>query len=98
MALHEHEKGSSIYVDGYFTDPLNSDAPINPTSVALVVTAPDATATTVSSGDITNVATGQYRYVLALSQEGTYRWKWTGTTGPRVVVIPGSCDSVDHGA
>lgn len=96
MAKYEYATGSSVYVTASFTDPRDNDNPVNPSTVTLVVTAPDDTATTVEAGDITNTATGEYEYVLPLAQEGTYRWKWTGTLGSKVVVIPGSCDSVDR--
>ena len=95
MAKFEYTTGSSVYVDANFTDPLNDDAAVNPSTVTLVVTAPDGTVTNVASGDISNVTTGHYRYILLLSQEGTYRWKYTGNIGARVKVILGSCDSVD---
>ena len=96
MALHEFTTGSSVYVSAFFTDPLNDEAPIDPTTVTLVVTAPDGSDTTVAPGDIDHVGTGDYEYVLLLAQEGTYRWKFTGTLNSRVKVINGSCDSVDR--
>ena len=95
MAQHEYTTGDSVYVNADFTDPLNDDAPVNPSTVTLVVTAPGGTVTNVAAGDISNTATGSYQYVLLLSEEGTYRWKWTGSIGNRVKVVLGSCDSVD---
>lgn len=97
MAREEYATGSSVYVTASFTDPRDSDNPVNPSTVTLVVKAPGDTAfSEVAAGDISNTATGEYEYILALSEEGTYRWKWTGTLGDKVVVIPGSCDSVDR--
>lgn len=96
MAKYEYSTGSSIFVTASFTDPLNEDAPIDPTTVALAVKGPGEDDFTAVASGITNTAVGEYEYTLALPLEGTYRWKWTGTTGTRVVVIPGSCDSVDR--
>lgn len=96
MARTEYEKGSSIKVFVDFTDPDNDDAPINPTTVTLDITAPDGTAVA-TAGSITNPSAGRHEYVLLLEQANTYRWKWTGTSGAKVVVVPGSCDSVDSG-
>ena len=96
MAKYEYSTGSNVYVTASFTDPRDDDNPVNPSTVTLVVTNPAGDDTTIPSGDITNTATGEYEYVLPLASEGTYRWKWTGTLGDKVVVIPGSCDSVDR--
>lgn len=96
MAQTEYQTGSSVFVDASFTDPTANDVPVNPSTISLVVTAPDLTETTVAASDITNTATGEYRYTLLLALEGTYRWKWTGSIGARIVVIPGSCDSVER--
>lgn len=98
MAQHEHQTGSSVFVTANFTDPTNSDAPVNPSTVTLVITAPDSSETDVPAASITNTGVGAYEYILALPLEGTYRWKWTGSIGQKVVVIPGSCDSVERRA
>ena len=91
-----YEPGSSVYVHGSFTDPRNADNPVDPTTVTLEVLAPGATVyTAVVAGDINHVSTGEYEYVLALSLDGTYRWRWTGVLGEKVVVIPGACDSIE---
>ena len=95
MARTEYNTGSNIYVDADFTDPRDDDAPVNPSTVTLEVTAPGGTATAVNTADITNTAVGSYEYVLPLTLEGTYHWKWVGTLGNKKVVILGSCDSVD---
>lgn len=96
MAINEYATGSSVYVTASFTDPRAADAPVDPTTLSLVITAPDGTETTLASGDITKTSTGEYEYILLLALEGTYRWKYTGAVGTKVVVIPGSCDSVDR--
>lgn len=98
MAQHEYTTGSNVYVNASFTDPKDNDNPVNPSTLTLEVKAPSAeTYTAVESGDITNLSVGEYEYVLPLTAEGTYRWKWTGELGDKKVVIPGSCDSVDRG-
>jgi hypothetical protein len=95
MAKTEWTTGSSVYVTANFTDPRDADAPVDPTTVTLSIIAPGEAAVAADPEDITNPAVGTYEYVLLLAQQGTYRWKWTGTTGDKVIVIPGACDSLD---
>ena len=96
MAQDRYQKGTSIVVYAEFTDPDDDDAAIDPSTRTLKVKAPDGTSSTIDSGSITNPTVGRYEYVLALTQEGTYRWLWTGSTGIRTIAIPGSCDSEDR--
>lgn len=95
MARNEYTTGSSVYVTASFTDPRNGDAPIDPSTVTLEVKAPGGSYAAVSGSSITNTAVGDYEYVLPLAEEGTYRWRWTGTTGDKAKVILGECESVN---
>lgn len=91
MATPTYQMGSNIDLLGNFWSDAAETIPVNPTSVSLVIQNPDKTVTTVASGSpsITNPATGQFVYNLALSQIGTYSWRYTGASGTNVIVLAG---------
>lgn len=53
----------------------------DPSTVALVVTTPSLTTTTYTyaGGQVTKTATGRYAYQLAITESGTYEYRWVGT-------------------
>lgn len=87
MATPTYQDGSNIDLIANFTS--DGTTAVNPTSVSLIIQNPDKTVTTVAAGSpsITNPSTGQFVYNLALSQIGTYSWRWTGSSGTNVIVL-----------
>jgi hypothetical protein len=104
MALDRFEKGEVVKVRGEFRTPktalVNPNALIDPDIVTLVVRNPDKTVVTHQYGvgpAITRDATGKYWASIALTQEGTYRWRWTGDSGGDATgVSSGVFDSVQE--
>lgn len=97
MAKENFETGTTLNCRVTFTDPDNSDAPTDPTTVSIAVRGPsDEAATTYTYGtddEVVKEDTGDYLFRLALSEEGTYRWKWTGSTSTKSVAISEFCDA-----
>ena len=95
--MERHEKGSKVIVYADFTDPESNDDPVNPATVSLRVRQPDGTAADVDAGDIDHPSLGRYEYILELTSEGTYRWKWTAELGlDKKVIVPGACESLSR--
>lgn len=91
--------GSIVNVRVAFTDPDNADAAIDPTVVSITVKPPVSAAYTKSYGldpEVVKESVGNYLIRLTLAEEGTYRWRWTGSTATKAVVVPGSCESTQE--
>lgn len=98
MAKNQFSKGATVRVRVTFEDP-DTGAVVDPSTVSITVRAPSTTVTTYTYGtdaEVIKEATGKYLYRLNLSEEGTYRWKWTGVAVNETAVIPGSLDSVSE--
>lgn len=96
MAKESFQKGSKPVIRVSFTDPDNDGAAIDPSTVSIRVKAPDDTVSTftyATDPEVEKESVGNYVFRLLLDQEGTYHWKWTGTTSNKQVVLVGSCDS-----
>lgn len=79
-----YEKGDLVYVQGTFTDPLNSDAAVDPTAVYVTFKDPSGNVTTYQYGvdaELTKASTGVYRANIDADEAGMwyYRWYSTGT-------------------
>ena len=57
-------------------DVTSNSSPVDPTTVSLVIKAPDGTVTTVTP---TRISTGVYSYNLSLVEAGYYYYKFYGT-------------------
>lgn len=56
--------------------------PVDPSTVTLKVTLPDGTQTTYTHpATITKDSTGNYHVDVAITQRGTYRYRWFSTGG-----------------
>lgn len=70
---------------------LNADKqPEDPTTVSLVIQAPDNTQSTITSGSIVQEATGLFHYDLSITQAGVvgankYIYRWVGTGNVQAV-------------
>lgn len=93
MAKQTFDKGEDIDIRVHFTNPDDNNADLDPTSLSLVIRAPDAVVTTIPIGSITKESDGHYLYRLRLAQEGTYNWRWEAATPTKATVVIGSCDS-----
>lgn len=97
MAKATFETGTTLNLRVSFTDPDNGDEATDPTTVSIAVRTPaDASPTTYTYGtdaEVIKEAVGEYLFRLALTEIGTYRWKWTGATSTKSVVISEFCDS-----
>lgn len=104
MALDKFEKGEVVKVHGEFRTPktalVNPGTLIDPDIVTLQVRKPDLTVTTLTYGvgnEITRVEMGKYLASIELTQEGTYRYRWTGDSGGDATgVSSGVFDSVQE--
>lgn len=102
MAQSRYEYGESVEVFADFKTSKKSVTPppntlIDPAAVTLTIRKPDKTVETRTYGvsGITRIETGKYKASIALTQEGTYHWRWKGDSGPNQVgVQTGSFDSV----
>jgi hypothetical protein len=79
-----YDLGDKVRVTGTFTDPLNSDAAIDPTAVKCSVRSPSEVVTTYIYGTdvaVKKASTGVYYLDLSLDTAGRwyYRWWSTGT-------------------
>jgi hypothetical protein len=104
MAIDRFEKGEVVKVRGEFrtpkTAPVNPNTLIDPDIVTLRVRTPDKVVTTHTYGvgpDITRDETGKYWASIELTQDGTYRYRWTGDSGGDATgVSSGVFDSVQE--
>lgn len=106
MAKVQKNKGSTVRVWGYFTDPDSTTAPvdpetgktlIDPTTVTFKVRSPGGTVTTKVYGtdaEVVKSSVGVYVYRLNLSEEGTYHYQWVATVVNGGIVIRGELDSM----
>lgn len=89
MAKTIKEKGSKVTVWAEFAG-VDGSA-VDPTSVTSSYRTPDGSS---YSATATNPSVGRYEFVLELLQEGTYWWKFVGSTPPDAkVVIKGTVES-----
>ena len=60
---------------------LVSDVATDPSTIALTVTSPSLVTTTYTyaGGQVSKISTGVYRYDLAITESGTYQFRWVGT-------------------
>ncbi len=95
-----YEMNSVVRLVGEFRTPKTAVPPsvlIDPALVTLRIRKPDLTVETRTYGvsGIDRDGTGMYSGSLALDQEGTYYWRWTGATGATAVgAQSGVLDSV----
>lgn len=81
---NRYDVGDTVRATGTFTDPLNSDAAIDPAAVYVTVTDPSDNATTYQYGtdaEVVRSDAGVYYIDIDLDEAGkwTYRWYSTGT-------------------
>lgn len=84
MTENHYDNGDLVRVYGTFTDPLNSDAAIDPTAVMVSVRDPSGNVDTYTYGDdasVMNSDVGEYYYDVDVDEPGRwyYRWYSTGT-------------------
>lgn len=74
-----YDIGDVVRISGAFTQ---SATPIDPSTVTLKVQKPDATPDTYTyPATMTKDSTGNYHVDIAITQQGTYRYRWTSTGG-----------------
>jgi hypothetical protein len=75
----------------------DTQLPLNPASLTLLIQRPDDTNYTLVlgvDGELENPTTGRFTYPLSLEQTGTYHWRWTATNSPtKKRVFEGSLDA-----
>lgn len=77
-----YDKGDLVRVTATWTDPLNSDAAIDPSTVAIDVTTPSGTTTPYVYGtdaEVKRDSIGIYYMDLSLTEEGTWKYRWYST-------------------
>jgi hypothetical protein len=82
MAINSHAYGQLVTSSVLFTDPNNSDAPYDPTTVTLVVTEPNGTKTAYVNGadsEVVKDSTGNYHSDISGSSDGRWYAGWYGT-------------------
>ena len=100
MAQERYQYGESVDVFGDFKTSKKATPPsqyVDPATVTLTIRRPDKTVETRTYGvsGIDKLETGKYKATIALTQEGTYHWRWKGDNGPtQAGVKTGSFDSV----
>ena len=77
MVTTAHDIGDTRRLQATFTDV--SGTATNPTTIALVIKAPDGTKTTKDINDLTNDGTGIYFYDHAFTTAGRHIINWTAT-------------------
>lgn len=80
-----YDVGDVVELDFYFTD---ANGPVDPTTVTVLVRAPDGTVTTYTyaNNDIDKVAVGHYRLDLPVDADGRWRVRAVSTgTGQAAV-------------
>ena len=79
---NRYDLGDLVRVTGTWTDPLNSDAAIDPSKVYCTVTAPDGDATTyeyIVDSELVRSGTGVYYVDVAASEEGIWKCRFYST-------------------
>jgi len=73
-----YDIGDIVRVSSAFTQ---SGVAVDPTTVSLIVLAPDRTATTytVGEGTVLKDSAGNYHVDVPATQTGTYRYRWVST-------------------
>ena len=100
MAQARYEYGESVDIFADFKTSKKAvppSQPVDPATVTLQIQSPDGTVEIrdYAVSGITKLGTGQYKATIALTQEGTYHWRWTGSSGPNQTgVLTGQFDSV----
>ena len=82
--MNTYDIGDVVRVQGTFTDPDNSDAPLDPSVVKATIRQPNGTTQTytyVTDVEVTKLSTGVYRleYTVTAAGQHNYRWFSTGT-------------------
>lgn len=98
MSKLQFPLGQTVRVRATFEDP-DTLVLVDPNTVTFKVRAPNGVVTTKTYGvdaEVIKESVGKYLYRLTLSQEGTYRWKWTGVAVNETAVLPGQLDSVSE--
>ena len=88
--MASYDIGNKIRMTGTFTDPLDSDAAVDPSSVYCSVRTPGNVTTTYQNGvdsEITNSSTGIYYIDLALNDDGDWYVRWWGKDSSTVVSV-----------
>lgn len=99
MAVDRYEYGESVVVFADFKTGKKSvpaNTFIDPATITLTVRNPDKTTEVRTYGvsGIDKIDVGRYSSIIALTQEGTYHWRWLGSNGPtQTGVKSGSFDS-----
>lgn len=91
-------KGATVRIRVTFEDP-DTGVAVDPNTVSIKVRAPSGGVTTKTYGsdpEVIKEATGKYLYRLTLTEEGTYRWKWTGVATDETAIIPGTLESMSE--
>ena len=87
---NSYDRGDLTRLSVTFTDPLDGDMPINPTTVTCQVRAPDGTVTTYTYGEDAEVVqdgAGKYHLDLLITASGAWHYRWAGT---------GACTAADE--
>lgn len=74
-----YDVGDLAELDFTVSDPANGDAPVDPTSATLTVTAPDGTVSTSSLAQMVRLDVGLYRAAIPMTMRGAYVYKWAAT-------------------
>lgn len=95
MARVIYGTGEIVRARVTYTDP-DTGLVTDPIAVSVVVRQPNGTKTTYVYGvdpELTKVSIGLYQILITLSEDGTYKWKWTGTAASKATVDYDECDA-----
>lgn len=86
MAFDRFELGSSVEVHADFKTNKKTVPPsqyIDPATITLVIRRPDKSIETRTYGvsGISKLDIGKYMAIIVLAQEGSYHWRFTGSSG-----------------
>lgn len=96
MARRVFANGEVIRARVTYRNPDNLTELLDPATVSVTVRTPSGTLTTYDYGqdaELSKVSTGVYQISIALTEVGTYKWKWVGTGVQKGAVDYDECDS-----
>lgn len=95
MARKVFANGEVIRARVTYRDP-DSGSLVDPATVSVTIRPPSGTLTTYDYGqdaELSKVSTGVYQVSIALTEVGTYKWKWVGLGTQKGAVDYDECDS-----
>jgi len=95
MARKIFATGTMVKSKITFSDPI-THVVVDPSAVTVTIRSPDNVKVTYTYGTdvlLVKASTGIYHVLTPLAQQGTYKWKWTGSATQQAVVVIDECDS-----